>query len=383
MSDQQPMYSIYIPNESVLHDLADQITESIFLLDPTSVSGTFLLTLSSTPYDDVILAHSMLLCASKKTLNMMKGYTINHMDEVDGMGGDSIVNQIICDTVATCADLYRALILSSYLQLIRLMLDDKLCLKAQPSEPNKIDHLCLTIKRCIALLQSLSLIVRQSELYYLDSTIITNANDAFGIKGPEDWHDDLLPPPLHGLLQDCFLRKDRHTEDGYIFGKDDREISLDFKTYDTTDQLQSRILLCIDKMGTLTDEPIGNLTSYRYQVDESLEPMVNNANNDTFDEFLINTDLLEQEENILLEVAFPDATFGSFSRSNSKNAKLGVFNPKKKRRFDRSCYHINTHENVAKFVQKFGLGKFIWNQLMVRMLLLKGLYVYILGDVLP
>jgi len=372
--------SIFVPDETSLHGVLDQINEAVLILDTTAVSGTLLLSLSSTKYVNVTKAHSLLLSASQKTLNMMTSYEsfpAFQIDERDENYTSLALNHLIYDTICTVADLYRLLIVSSYLQLFHLLNTDiprsTIQLNHHTLESNDIDHLLRSIQCCITLLQSLSMIVRQSALYSSDDFSIS-ATCRGNIRAEGDWHDDYLPKPQYSLLQDCFLRKDRVClDDGTVFGKDEREISLDVDLYDSSDYLLYRMT---NQMQTISSsQSIDKSIGYNLISESQGENVIDEDRIDIFDDVSMNMEQLQHEENILLDVAFPGTARQSTlhhgrhnNRIYSKSNILDSFGDKKSKRKTKVDTNrlAMSYGSIFRLASQYRVSKFIWNQYMVR-----------------
>jgi len=186
-----------------MEEASERIMDAMILLDPPHLSkGT-----SKLAAPDIAKAHEILLSTASIPF--------------DHDANDMIANQ---DSVAVLSDLYRAIILSSYLLLEICPWEDaethehdvgSSLLPLASLSKAQVQILHETITKSILLLQ------RLGHFKYLANGVSFH-----------DWHDDLLPKSHHPLLQECFQRKPMvDTEVNVVFGMEQRLVSLEIDDY--------------------------------------------------------------------------------------------------------------------------------------------------------
>ena len=161
-----------------------------------------------------------------------------------------------------------------------------------------------------------------------------------------EWHDILLPKSQHPLLQECFERKELiDLETGVIFGYDDRLISLLLEDYEYNYHSSSGCDYDCDYNHIMKDPnydlksmdqnneynlSIKNNDTYHHQqpqqqqqTQQRQQQQSNNEQNHDISEHLslsLNIKEIEKEEEMLLNVAFPD-TYNDNNQSSNNHSK--------------------------------------------------------------
>ena len=168
-----------------------------------------------------------------------------------------------------------------------------------------------------------------------------------------EWHDTLLPKSQHPLLQECFERKELiDLETDVIFGYDDRLISLLLEDYEYYSSTTTNDYDCDNNdmedpkddsnsvaQKIVNDNSTNDNDSYHHQPQEQQQQKQqrnSSSQDDDISQHLslsLNIKEIEKEEEMLLNVAFPD-TYNeqSSSQKKIKKQKDGKNSRKRRRR---------------------------------------------------
>ncbi len=373
-------------------ELNDALMEAMVLLDPPFLNRPS--TLTST---NVTKAHDVLISTANgldvdMNQSSFRDHFQDHSGEEDGTNDGNSMMIIV-------ADLFRALILSSTLLLemcpwkkdeletggmetygnaIDNSMKDESAMNMNSNSSSStsdiylseldVERLYRTVRQSILLLQLLS---RYAILSL--STISRSYGHGDNIS---DWHDELLPRSQYPLLQECFQRKElMDVEDNVVFGREDRLISLKVEDYTYDPEYDTGQYADGDEMESEIGETHNYAEGDGYVAggdthrDNTHEENTNGDIGAGFDDMVeVDTDIadraislsfdpkqLRTEEDVLLDVAFPEtenASHNKYASKRPRNNKVDIAhqNTTTKRIPSPSIQHRLKQDGLLQFI---------------------------------